>query len=153
MDERWPQQHGFADDAPDDLDRVIARLASPQAPRTLVPTILARTTRREQPVWQQARAVLWLAYGALLLLVAGGAVLFGQALHGAGTLDYLAFAFADMDLLWHDPGLFRDAVFEHMPWGNFIALVAALIAWAPVTIALFRRLSPTEGARIMAGAT
>ncbi len=144
--------HDFADDAPDDLDRVMMRMTSPQAPRTLVAAILARTTRQAQPAWQQARVALWLAYVVLLLLVAGGAVLLGQALHGTGTLDYLAFAAADIDLLRSNPGLFRDAVLEHMPWGNVLALITALVAWAAVTVALFRRLGAPEHGRMMAGA-
>ena len=151
MDKRRPPFDDFANDAPDDLDRVMMRLTAPQAPRALVPAILAQTTRREQPAWQQARVVLWLAYVVLLLLVAGGAVLFGQALHGTGTLDYLAFAASDIDLLRSDPGLFRDAVLEHMPWGNVLALFTALVAWAAVTVALFRRLGPAENGQMMAG--
>lgn len=144
--------HEFADDTPDDLDRVMMRMTSPQAPRTLVAAILAQTTRQAQPAWQQARVVLWMAYVVLLLLVAGGAVLFGQALHGTGTLDYLAFAAADIDLLRSNPGLFRDAVLEHMPWGNMLVLLTALVAWAAVTVALLRRLGAPEHGQTVAGA-
>ena len=152
MDTQRYDHNDFANDAPDDLDRVMMRMTSPQAPRTLVAAILAQTTRQAQPAWQQARVVLWLAYVVLLLLVAGGAVLLGQALHGTGTLDYLAFAAADIDLLRSNPGLFRDAVLEHMPWGNVLTLITALVAWAAVTVALFRRLGAPEHGQIMAGA-
>jgi len=146
MDTQRLWQNENAPDAPDDLDRVMARLVSPQAPRSLVPTILAQTTRREASVRRQSWAALWLAYVALLVLVAGSAVLFGQALHGTGTLDYLAFALSDMDLLRHDPGLFRDAVGEHMPWGHVFALLAALVAWACVTVSLLKQLGSTRNA-------
>ncbi len=47
MDKQRLWQYENAADAPDDLDRVMARLISPQAPRSLVPVILAQTTRRD----------------------------------------------------------------------------------------------------------
>ncbi len=141
-------------DAPDDLDRLMTRLESPAPPRSLAPAILAATTRHDAArprggpvrgaagggsVLSRARAALWGAYAALLLLVAGGAVLLGGALHGGGTLDYLAFALSDGDLLRQSPELFRDALLETMPWGHLAALGVTLAAWAAVAIALLRR--------------
>jgi hypothetical protein len=145
---------------PDDLDRVFARLASPVPPAALIPTILARTVgtapaavaRREQ-----MRVALWVSYGVTLSLVLVCAVLFGQALHATGTLDYLTFGLHDFDLVRRSPGLFWSAFIEHMPWMHLLVLVAALAAWLVTTIALLRRRvpSPPTGPhpRMVTGAT
>lgn len=141
-------------DAPDDLDRLITRLQPPAPPRSLTPAILAATTRQGMAagVASRARATLWAAYVALLLLVAGGAVLLGGALHGGGTLDYLAFALSDGDLLRQSPELFRDALLETMPWGHLAALAVALVAWVAVAVALLRRGAGGARGANMAGA-
>ena len=140
------QTHTDSDDfnAPDDLDRLMMRLEPPAPPRSLAPAIRAATTRQGATegvpgAASWARAALWTAYTALLLLVAGGAVLLGGALHGGGTLDYLAFALSDGDLLRQSPELFRDALAETMPWGHLAALGVALVAWAVVAVTLLRR--------------
>ena len=144
-------------DAPDDLDRLMTRLESPTPPRSLTPAILAATTRYGTAgaavgAFDWARAALWAAYGVLLLLVGTGAVLLGGALHSGGTLDYLAFALSDGDLLRQSPELFRDALVETMPWGHLAALMVALFVWVAVAVALLRRGGGEAGGANMAGA-
>lgn len=132
---------------PDDLDRLFARLESPAPPPDLIPTILARTVATSPAAVagrERVRTALWVAYGATLSLVLVGAVLLGQALHATGTLDYLAFAWHDFDLVRQSPGLFGSALAEHMPWFHLAFLGAALAAWLVTTIALLRRRAPAQ---------
>lgn len=127
---------------PDDLDRLMTRLESPVAPPTLVSAILAETVGRQPAAVaarQRARVALWAVYGASLALVLVAAVLLGQALHATGTLDFLAFALHDWNLARSNPGLFGSALGEHMPWGNAIVLLIALMVWLATTVALLRR--------------
>ncbi|MGI8855369.1 MAG: hypothetical protein ACR2JW_06435 [Thermomicrobiales bacterium] len=127
---------------PDDLDRLFARLQSPTPPADLVPQILARTVETA-PAFvaarQRLRTALWALYGVTLALVLVCAIMFGQALHATGTLDYLTFAMQESDLARQSPGLFWSAFVEHMPWVHLIALVGALAAWSATTVALLRR--------------
>ena len=139
--------NGADDTPPDDLDRVFARLASPTPPAELIPNILARTVETAPAavaMRERVRATLWVSYGVTLSLVLVCAVLFGQALHATGTLDYLAFAWQDFDLARRSPGLFWSAFTEHMPWLHLLLLVGALAAWLVTTIALLRRRVPSQ---------
>jgi hypothetical protein len=134
-------------DAPDDLDRLFTRLASPAPPPALIPAILARTVETAPArvtARQQARITLWVVYGISLALVAFFAISLGQALHTSGTLDYLAFAIQDRDLARAAPGLFWSAFVEYMPWLNLVPLVIALAIWLVTTVALLRS-RPTAG--------
>lgn len=126
---------------PDDVDRLFARLQPTAAPADLVPRILARTvgTASAAAARERVRIALWVLYGATLSLVLLGAVLFGQALHATGTLDYLTFAIQDSDLARQSPGLFWGAFTEHMPWLHLALLLGALAAWLVTTVALLRR--------------
>ncbi|MCA1668477.1 MAG: hypothetical protein LC793_14015 [Thermomicrobia bacterium] len=132
--------------APDDLDRLFARLESPAPPADLIPKILAQTVATAPAaivMRERIRTALWVAYGVTLSLVLVSAVLFGQALHATGTLDYLTFAWQDFDLVRQSPGLFWSAFTEHMPWLHLLLLVAALTAWLVTTVALLRRRAPS----------
>jgi hypothetical protein len=141
VDERKRNSH-LDGDAPDDLDRLFARLESPAPPSTLIPTILAQTvesTPARVAARQRLRTVLWAAYCCSLVLVAVFAVSLGQALHASGSLDYLGFALQDRDLARQSPGLFWGAFTEHMPWLNLVPLALALAIWLVTTVALLRR--------------
>ncbi len=141
MDERYTT-HGIDGGPPDDLDHLMARLTSPQPPATLIPQILARTVETSPAFLaaeRRVRAVLWSLYGVTLALVLACAVLFGQALHGTGTLDFVALGLQDMDLVRTSPGLFWSALAEHMPWWHLTALGGALLAWVVTATALLRR--------------
>ncbi len=132
---------------PDDLDRLFARLVSPVPPAHLIPQILARTVETSPAavaVRERVRLALWVSYGVTLSLVLVCAVLFGQALHATGTLDYLTFGLHDTDLVRQSPGLFWSAFIEHMPWVHLLFLVAALVAWLVTTVALLRRRAPSQ---------
>ncbi len=125
----------------DDLDRLMMRLESPAVPSSLVPQILAQTVGQSPATAmarQRARAALWAVYGVSFVLVAVCAVLFGQALHATGTLDYLAFAQAEWGLVQDNPTLFRDAVLGQLPWGNCAALLVTLGGWLVATVAVLR---------------
>lgn len=127
---------------PDDLDRLFARLQPLAAPTDLVPLILARTIETAPTAVaarERIRIALWVLYSVTLSLVLVGAVLFGQALHATGTLDYLTFAMQDPDLARQSPGLFWAAFMEHMPWLQLALLLGALVAWLVTTVALLRR--------------
>ncbi len=133
--------------SPDDLDRLFGRLASPKPPADLIPNILARTVATSPAAVvarERVRMALWVAYGMTLSLVLVCAVLFGQALHATGTLDYLTFVWHDFDLARQSPGLFTSALAEHMPWFHLLFLAAALAAWSVTTIALLRRRAPSQ---------
>ncbi len=128
-------------DAPDDLDRLFARLESPAPPPALIPAILARTVETSPArvaARQRARTTLWVLYGCSLALVAFCAVALGQALHATGTLDYLAFAMQDRDLVRQSPGLFWSAFSESMPWLHLVPLALALAVWLVTTLLLLR---------------
>lgn len=129
-------------DAPDDLDRLFARLESPAPPPSLVPTILARTVATAPAriaARERLRAALWAIYGVALALVAVFAISLGQALDASGTLDYLSLAAEDSDLARQSPGLFWAALSEHLPWLHFVPLLLALAVWLVATVALLRR--------------
>ncbi len=130
--------------SPDDLDRLFARLQSPEPPGDLVPMILSRTVATA-PASVAARArtrtALWVAYSVALALVLVSAIALGQALHATGTLDYLAFALQDRDLARQSPGLFWSAFLEHMPWLHVTLLLGALVLWFISAVALLRRRS------------
>jgi hypothetical protein len=141
MDERMTKS-GMDGTPPDDLDRLFARLESSAPPAGLVSRILAQTVETAPGVVaarQRIRIALWAVYGVTLSLVLLCAVLFGQALHATGTLEYLTFAIQDSDLARQSPGLFWGAVMEHMPWLHLSLLVGALVAWLVTAVALLRR--------------
>lgn len=144
-DERFTTDHTDGT-PPDDLDRLFARLASPNPPANLTARILARTVETAPAAIaarRRVRVALWAAYGVSLSLVLLLAVMLGQALHASGTLDYLSFALQDFDLARQSPGLFGSAVVEHMPCWNLLSLVGALVAWLVTTVALLRhRIAP-----------
>lgn len=132
---------------PDDLDRLFARLASPTPPVDLIPKILARTVETSPAAIaarERMRTALWVSYGVTLSLVLVCAVLFGQALHATGTLDYLVFAWQESDLARQSPGLFWSAFTEHMPWLHLLLLLGALTVWLVTTIALLCRRMPSQ---------
>ncbi len=141
-------------DAPDDLDRLFARLQSPAPPPALVPAILARTVETAPAriaARERLRATLWGVYAVALALVAACALSLGQALYASGTLDYLSLATEDTDLAQQSPGLLWAAIGEHMPWLHLVPLVLALALWLVATVALLRR--PTATPQPPAGMT
>lgn len=142
MTERRPTTIPPDGDAPDDLDRLFARLESPAPPPALIPAILAQTVEKAPArvaARERLRAALWAVYGIALALVAVSALSLGQALYASGTLDYLSLAAEEGDLARQSPGLFWAAVSEHMPWLHLVPLALALALWLAATVALLRR--------------
>jgi hypothetical protein len=119
------------DDAPDDVDRLFARLEPVRAPADLTARVLANTVARGEP----ATIVLWpwlvATLGALAALVAAG-YLVGAQLATSEGLALVEAVFGDASLLTGAPGDVLAAIAQLMPSGLVVLTLgsAALVVWS-----------------------
>src|SRR4051812_15766982 len=122
-----------ANEYPDDIDRLFARLERAPAPEDLAARVLAQTVERSSARAQLKLAWPWLVagLGALALLGVTGYSL-GANLAASDGLDVLGALFGDFGLLLTAPGDVVAALGEVVPWGLVVVagLCAAFLIWA-----------------------
>src|SRR5260221_3727616 len=114
-------------DAPDDVDRLFARLETIEAPGDFVARV-AQATYAAPVAAPQLRRGLWLTLdAAALLLLAALSVSFGMELQDAGALDLIALMVLDVGALRDGFGDLLAALVDSLPWLQ-IALLALNVA-------------------------
>ena len=122
-----------ANEYPDDIDRVFARLERAPVPDDFTARVLFQTVDRSRSRAHTRLAWPWLVagLGALALLGVTGYSL-GASLAASDGLDVLGALFGDFGLLLTAPGDVVAALGEVVPWGLVVVagLSAALLVWA-----------------------
>jgi hypothetical protein len=118
--------------APDDLDRLFARLVPVEPPAALASVVLARTTRRPAAV---GRRELALGVVDLIALVglAAISVSLGWSLVDSGAAELLAAVLGDLAAFgeaWTDV---LPALVEGLPWAHLLGLLADVAVVAVVS--------------------
>ena len=138
MDPLDPSRGTPAGEAPDDVDRLYARLTHVSLPRDFAAGVLlaVRGYRlgRRQVGWLAAELV---AVAALAVL----AFVTGQALVGGGTLALLGAVLADAEVLSAFPLDTTVSLLEGVPWLELLLLAAAVAAVMSCTRQLGRALA------------
>jgi hypothetical protein len=118
--------------APDDLDRLFARLAPVEPPAALASVVLARTTRRPARVGRRE-----LALGAVDLIALVGlaaiSVSLGWSLSDSGAAELLAAVLGDLAAFaeaWTDV---LPVLVEGLPWAHLIVMLADVAVVAVVS--------------------
>src|SRR5580765_5427291 len=122
-----------ANNYPDDLDRLFARLEHAPVPEDFTARVLFQTVDRSRSVAHTELAWPWLVagLGALALLGVTGYSL-GASLAASDGLDVLGALFGDFGLLLTAPGDVVAALGEVVPWSLVVVagLSAAFLVWA-----------------------
>ena len=120
-----------ANEYPDDIDRLFARLERAPVPDDFAAGVLAKTVGRSTAQTTLAWPWLVAGLGALALLGVTGYSL-GVNLAASDGLDVLGALFGDFGLLLTAPGDVFAALGEVVPWGLVVVagLSAAFLIWA-----------------------
>jgi len=134
-----------AGDAPDDVDRLYARLSPLPAPRTFVADVMLAVhgARPEAVARLGPREAAWALAGVVsLVLAALLAFVAGQALVSGGTIDLLSAIAGDTGVFAAAPGITLLALADAFPWIETLALLGTLLLVAYCARRLGRALAP-----------
>ena len=139
--------------APDDVDRVFARLTQLPPPRDFTTSVML-AVRGLQPYRLGRRQIAWaVAELCSVVVLALLAYVAGQAFVGGGALALIRAVAADGEVLSALPGDTLITLLEAVPWIELLGVVAMSLAVVTCTRHLTRALSepPASAAPVTAG--